>query len=433
MNHEEIQKYPKLYLWIQFENLIYEATEESFALALKIYKENRELFDRNCIKRFLIIAGKKRENKEKIFDDFITQSGLVYDESFFNINEQILYYSHYLPPGLKDIYYPTDQTEESIDIWSLIRNDDVQMFSKFICDNDIDILHYNDTIDLGCDPYYPIDDELLHILDYSAYMGSINILKYLIINGLEITSMTMMWGVKGGNHEIIEFLENRSDLILSSYLYCAIEYHRNDIAMHMLNHADLLSPNYKDRCITSCSICSNSEMLFTLLKNEQFQNMFQHNLDTIFNICGNGNVLLFEYFYNEYNEKLHYDISKLNNSLIFNAIRYHSNEIVKFFIDKGLYDGQKKEIYNGEGTPLMEAFEHKNIEAINILMDHSNLKFVSPAGYRVLMAAVKFGDINYIKLLLEKGADPQDATRFVHGTTPDIQQLLDQYTKNQTK
>ena len=324
-------------------------------------------------------------------------------------------------PHMKD-----GKTDESTnDLWVLIKNDDVQSFSKYISVNGIDMskleYHYSGEND---NLFYHINYDSLSILDYAAYKGSINILKFILINGLKIPNSTFKWGVNGGNHEIIEFLENHSDHKLSdSFLDCAIEYHRNDIAKYIIEHFDGDESNY-GYYISACGRYSNTEMIFTMLHNESFKIKNYHFNDNNFihDIIINGNLLLFEYIYYAQSQDLWVNFSMID------AVRYHSNEIIKFIVEKSLYNGRKYEaIDQEENSPLMVAFYCRNIEAVDLLIRVSNLKHEDSLKNTVLYAAIQYGDIKYIKLLLRKCRYTLVSDVCPFKLTPEIEQLLDQY------
>lgn len=65
-------------------------------------------------------------------------------------------------------------------------------------------------------------------ISMAAYFGSLNVFKYLMLNGIPITVETAQNAVKGGNEEILQLVMEKN-LDFSSLLKTAIEYHRNDI------------------------------------------------------------------------------------------------------------------------------------------------------------------------------------------------------------
>ena len=66
-------------------------------------------------------------------------------------------------------------------------------------------------------------------------MRSIQIIKYLLTKGLNLSSNTWFYAVHGRNYEIIHLLESKNITFDESALNSAIEYHRNEIVEYIQN------------------------------------------------------------------------------------------------------------------------------------------------------------------------------------------------------
>ena len=132
-----------------------------------------------------------------------------------------------------------------------IYTDDVKGFVNFITVNNIDI---NQKVKIQ------INNELFDFISqFVCYCGSMNILKYCVINEIKIDEISSKSAIAGGNVECIEFLFQKG-FSFNKTLGVAVLYHRNKIAMW-------LCENYKDKYIrlTDSIICHNTEMLIYLI------------------------------------------------------------------------------------------------------------------------------------------------------------------------
>ena len=145
------------------------------------------------------------------------------------------------------------QYEEPIDpnsIWSVIMNDDVQKFVEYVDENNINI----DT------EFTSINGVFFLIDGFACQVGSLNILKYLIINGLELNPIISLYGIHSYSQEIIEFLVSQG-ISFDDTLVEAIKYHFNDTAKWIYeNYSD---QNFK---ITVCIESFNTEMFLYFIE-----------------------------------------------------------------------------------------------------------------------------------------------------------------------
>ena len=78
------------------------------------------------------------------------------------------------------------------------------------------------------------------LLDYSAFFGSLQIFKYLIMNKEKITNSVLLFAIHGRNPEIIQLIEdhlkNCPPKIYEDCMNEAIKCHHNEIAQYLENN-----------------------------------------------------------------------------------------------------------------------------------------------------------------------------------------------------
>ena len=75
------------------------------------------------------------------------------------------------------------------------------------------------------------------LLEYATFFGSIQIFKYLISNGCELTPSLWLFAIHSNNAEIIQLLEENNIKLESDKkcLHEAIKCHHNDIANYIID------------------------------------------------------------------------------------------------------------------------------------------------------------------------------------------------------
>ena len=127
----------------------------------------------------------------------------------------------------------------------IIQNDNLQAFMDYITKNNIDI---NSSVKFSiyecnefCNLFYI--DQMPRLIDYAAIHGSINIFKYLLVEGAILSSEIPLFAIKGGKTEIISLLEEnieiRNHLISQKSLNRAILYHKNNIIDYIRGNYEL--------------------------------------------------------------------------------------------------------------------------------------------------------------------------------------------------
>ena len=76
------------------------------------------------------------------------------------------------------------------------------------------------------------------LLNYTLFYGSIQIFKYLYLNGAKLSPYNWIYAIHGRNHEIIHFLEEKKiePNIKIKILKTAIKCHHNEIAVYIIEN-----------------------------------------------------------------------------------------------------------------------------------------------------------------------------------------------------
>ena len=122
-------------------------------------------------------------------------------------------------------------------ICHLIRNDLLEEFIVFVNQSDPSILKMKIQPSLFETNSFLLSNEP-NLIEYSAFFGSIQIFKYLMLNGFEINERLWLYSIHGRNTEIIHLLEEEV-LKIENYNILfdeAIKCHHNEIADYIENN-----------------------------------------------------------------------------------------------------------------------------------------------------------------------------------------------------
>lgn len=218
------------------------------------------------------------------------------------------------------------------------------------------------------------------LIEYAAFFGSIQILRYLFMSEVELTSSLWLYSIHGKNPEMIHFLEENKiipeDKSYATCLIEAIKCHHNDIAAYI--QTNLLSLQDKNRDFNYLFYCRKYHNYYF------FPEELKIDTDIFYDFCEFDYITLV-------------DLSLQSQGINFSSFK---NRIAKIFhINKT----------TEEETPIQIAAKKGNIEIVELLLNikeidingRSTEKVGSTAYNRTpLTTAVQNGDIEMVKLLL---------------------------------
>lgn len=195
--------------------------------------------------------------------------------------------------------------------------------------------------------------KLLTLIEYASFYGSVNIVKYLIANEVELKKFRAKFAIAGGNYEIIHLLGEREvNIDTIDCLATAIQFHHNDI-VHYLH--DTKNVNYEISLIEVCVKFENISMLEEILNDiPKSENDRRPFILSIISATRNGNIdlLLFLFDQAKQREIQIQNDEQLMVKLLNRACKYGYIDIAQFFINelhipysydnfKGLYKASK--------------------------------------------------------------------------------------------
>ena len=74
------------------------------------------------------------------------------------------------------------------------------------------------------------------LIEYSAFFGSIQVFKYLHINGAQITNSIWIYAIHGSHPEMIKYLEEKKIKCPIESVKESIKCHHNEIANYLINN-----------------------------------------------------------------------------------------------------------------------------------------------------------------------------------------------------
>ena len=156
--------------------------------------------------------------------------------------------------------------ENENEVCEIIRKDLIEKFIIYINKNDISLTTMIKSSIYETNPFLIkrqvlITDSYMSLFDnednstlieYAAFFGAIQIVKYLYKNNVELTQFLWIYAIHSDNPELIHFLEeNKINIDSCYYNKCvkeSIKCHHNDITNYILSKYDDLTISYEELC-----------------------------------------------------------------------------------------------------------------------------------------------------------------------------------------
>ena len=120
-----------------------------------------------------------------------------------------------------------------------IENDDIINFRKYFClenHSPNDLIPYSKYLR---HQFVNLEHCMPSLVEYAAFFGSIQIFKFLYLEGAKLTSNITFFAIAGGNYEIIHFLEENKFTFDEADLKIAIQFHHDEIVEYIINNYDV--------------------------------------------------------------------------------------------------------------------------------------------------------------------------------------------------
>ena len=284
----------------------------------------------------------------------------------------------------------------------IIREDDIDTFQEYVSQNNIRI---NGSINTGvyesCNLFAAETHEVT-IIDYAAYYGSINIFKFLIMNGARVTNSTKISAIVGGNLEIIHILEQENSAFNQFCLTIAIIYNQNDIFDYLIsNHGLEIAGDSLKQCIKFSNFSIFNIIFQDLMKKHDINTIKRGLMEGckrgalafVENILNNlpeinineeysdrhsyltsaaipGNDLLFRYLCENYQADINIRCSFHQSSIHIAALNSNIG-VLKYLIEERQFNINDKDSFGS--TALHLAAKHKKLSVVKYLLTNKNI------------------------------------------------------------
>lgn len=280
------------------------------------------------------------------------------------------------------------RTGENEDIIAyIIRNDSIDDFKLHISKK---IIKFNSVIKPSIyETNAFLINKSLTLLQYSMFWGSMQIIKYLCDNNVELDSSLWIYAIHSKNPDLIRFLEEKNVKpenggYLQLYLE-AIKCHHNSIAYYI-----------KDKYLKRPTKSEESQIMKCVLKNHNyfhFKNDFFTSIDYFYEFCKYDYYLIVDSLLQ--NPKL--DVNKVkkykkiiqsefdcSNTALTAAVSQNNFEIVELLLSHPTIDvnskwiqeiDQKKDNFHFKTikNSLIISVEKENINMTNLLLSHPKI------------------------------------------------------------
>ena len=243
-----------------FENLIFDCTPETIEIAESMINN----FNKSWVQNLILYAGQKRIFKFKLlgdlfektlpftvkswektrFSEYLYARGLISEEDIERMVEE----GDFQPLPLEEYEEPVKKDT----IQEAILQDDVTSFVSHLSmisqENAISSLIF----EVNGFKFTPIN--------FACFCGSLNIIKYLLINNVSKAANFYVYAIYSGSEEVVEFLISQG-YEMKLCLLASIQYHQNHLAKWLFENQDKESYS-----VANCISYYNTEMLLFLIE-----------------------------------------------------------------------------------------------------------------------------------------------------------------------
>ena len=288
---------------------------------------------------------------------------------------------------LPDNFYENRKIGENEDYISrLIRNDQVIEFISYTEKTNLSL--YNAKIKHSIfETNAFLIEKVPNLIEYSAFYGSIQIFKYLIMNDVSLTPSIWLYAIHGNNPEIINFLEDKKIELNYECLKESIKCHHIDITDYILNNYFHNDQNISSLCIEFYN--------FYLLKNIDLI-----QLNNFCDLCKYDYFIVVDWILKSENI---IDNSELISKAFFFAVLYENIEIIKLLFSFEKYEINYSYLYEFnkdlKKAALHVVVENENYEILKLLLSSSK---INPNIQMILTAQQKHFKKTALHISIEK-------------------------------
>ena len=412
----------------KLEEFIFGLSNESFEDVMSFIRSNGIAND--LVFRLIIQAAKVRPFKYKVFGDFWIKMPQTktrfYSTHFLEylIQREVIHESQVL----NKMYL--NQTVNGYE--NIFPKDS---FAYGVIKDDVDLCSFHSTNRGIVNQIIVFEDKKLTPLSLAAYSSSLNVFKFLLVNGAQILAQTCACAVRGGNEEIVEILFQQ-DFQFDNLLNDAIFYHQNNIAKWIIDNYSIqitnvffalnacntlaiwyciesgVSPNVEDT--------EHNALINKAIENDQYEivkyliqkgaNLYSH--DSLDLAIKRGQLSIVQLFVENY-----YILDSVGP--LITAIDNKKNDIAKYLIEMGIPIENENDNTN---TTLIKAIENEMSDVALLLIEKgANISAINWKNDSVLILAIEMCLSKVAIALINKGVDVNTVNLF--GDTPLLKAL----------
>ena len=374
------------------ENLIFNATDEDIEDAINLYESKKGQIPKDSIYPLITHASIVRPFNFKQFEKLWRYLGKT-EDTFQNS----LFLEYLIKLGIQ----PETSIQDEITA-SKTPEEIAEVFPKGSLGNAIFCDDYDTVVYLSAEKDFfekkiDLGDDQMSLISFAAFCGSLKVFKYFTINMVEISRETVEMAVRGGNPQIIAFIEQKG-MTFNNTNKCALRYHRNEVFQW-------LEENYthEEVGLTYCLDNFNTQVFVYLVESGKgnIESRDKYGNSPMINASWYGRLDLMQYILDkgaDVNGRAPGGWDPLISAAYKN--RVHS---IKFLVKAGA-NLESRDKWGG--TSIMSAANEGHIEAVQVLLElGANIDATDSEGSTALFNAVKEGIYDLVKLLIEKGAD----------------------------
>ena len=408
-----LDKHPKLKIFYEFEELLFNISEENIEqLEKKIDEFPNENY--NCLRMYLSVCCSIHPFKLKLFERIWCHMGTIHHHFMWNsLLVEYLAKKNIIKPYLVPQFSnPQLSWQDMLNIFPsnsighIIHNDDIEQFAIHSDESGF----YLQTLKI------PNETEGT-LLSLAGFFGSVKIFKYIIINDQnewinhkkEIAEAVL----KGGNEEILEICVQNDFPFSSKSIKTALYSHHNDVAQWILNNY-----GYSDvRMIDMIQSFNVLGIAFAMENGLDISQLDNDNHTSLISASCIGYCYVAEWLLEKHTAEVDINAKERNGLSALNYAAFGGHlDIVNYLIEKGADVNSKS---NDNTTPLLTACimgHEKCVEAL-VVKGHASLK-QTDEHFTPLIFAAQNGNAEVAQYLLSLEPKLDVNERDIDGKSP---------------
>ena len=261
--------------------------------------------NRQILREFFLDQKKEFEKSHKweigTFGYFLHRFELIEKSDLINYYEYQFIHEMNDKVFLNDTFYDSLKNRTFSDtLLKLIEKDDVENFGRYVSTNHIDL---NKTISKQVDIsnrhvdgyniivfacvndiiYWPFGQmKKIKMICFCAFLGSLKVFKYMVMNHANIQSDLINYAIAGGNLEIVHTCQQLECEINLSSIEFAIRYFRNEILVWLAdNHPNLIQENLRHIVEYAIKYCNPQAFLVFYQNSFENKEVFLDHLNLV--------------------------------------------------------------------------------------------------------------------------------------------------------